>query len=212
MAQRCSSAIALVAVAALAGCAARREAKLREAWNAASGEPGAPEDGATSPEARDEDGPDDAPRKQGWERVEELLLRTVDVLTSAPSPEVLTELAAGWCEVEPVPRQTERGAVRVCYLYPTVRIQGVALALEMSDSGIVGFVAPELDAAKSLAIGTEASVSLEHLCASAWVRPDETLDVQTCSVEGGSTLAVGRVQPNPQTDRWQVSVAILGAI
>ncbi len=203
----------MVAVLVSSGCAARREARVRRAWTGQGDGVAAPSD--TDPTANGDDdraGPAIAELKQGWERVEELLDRTLDVLTSAPSPEVLAELASGWCEVEPIPRETEHGAVRVCYLNPPVRIQGIALTLEMSDTGIVGFVALELDASKSLAVSTEARTKLDHLCTTPWLRPDESLDVQTCTVSGGSTLAVGRVQPKPETDRWQVSVAVLGAI
>ena len=103
----------------------------------------------TNPDEQDPSSPGAVAPKQGWDRVEELLTRTTDVLVTAPSPEVLAELATKWCEVEPIPRQTEHGEVRVCYLYPPVRVKGVALTLELSANGIVGFVAPELDAIKS---------------------------------------------------------------
>jgi hypothetical protein len=116
------------------------------------------------------------------------------------------------CAKPPIPRQTDHGEVRVCYLYPPVRVKGVALTLELSASGIVGFVAPELDAAKSQEIATEARRTLGHLCEQPWGAATSELDLRTCTVDGGSTLAVGRLQPRPDTDRWQVSVAVLGAI
>jgi len=158
------------------------------------------------------EGPGAEVPKEGWERVEELLSRTTEVLLTAPSPEVLAELATKWCEVEPVPRQTTWGDVRVCYLYPPVRVKGVALTLELSDSGVVGFVAPELDAEKSREIAAEARRALGHLCGRSWATAQGGKDLQTCTLEGGSTLAVARLQPRPDADRWQVSVAVVGAI
>jgi len=210
--EKCSSgsrwALALVLVA---GCAARREARVRRNWNNEelastdpAGEPGGPTD----------EGADAVPtaiQKQGWERVEELLDRTTDVLVTAPSPQVLAELAAKWCEVEPIPRQTIHGQVRVCYLYPPVRVKGVALTLELSETGIVGFVAPELDEAKSRELADAAQSSLGHLCERSWTAARD-LELKTCTIAGGSTLAVGRIRADPVSDRWQVSVAVLGAI
>ncbi len=184
---------------------------MRRNWDKADAE--APHVvGGSSPDGRDPSSPGGVAPKQGWDRVEELLTRTTDVLVTAPSPEILAELATKWCEVEPIPRQTEHGEVRVCYLYPPVRVKGVALTLELSANGIVGFVAPELDAIKSQEIATEARRTLAPLCARPWVNVSTALDLQTCTVDGGSTLAVGRLQPRPDTDRWQVSVAVLGAI
>jgi len=210
---RCSSALAVLVAVALAGCAAKREARVRRAWNPDASAPSdaTGSDGEATSEDGD-DGPRAAPPKQGWARVEELLTRTTDVLTTAPSPEVLAELATKWCEVEPIPRQTRHGEVRVCYLYPPVRVKGVALTLELSAEGIIGFVAPELDLAKSQEIAAEALNTLGYLCTGAWSSSSDEHDLQTCTVNGGSTLAVGRIRPRPDADRWQVSVAVLGAI
>lgn len=213
MAARRSDAFALVLAVALAGCAARREARVRRNWDRA--DPGSPDvvgEGGSSPDEQDPSSPGAVAPKQGWDRVEELLTRTTDVLVTAPSPDVLAELATKWCEVEPIPRETKHGEVRVCYLYPPVRVKGVALTLELSADGIVGFVAPELDAVKSEEIAVEARRALGPLCQRPWVSASTDLDLQTCMVDGGSTLAVGRLQPRPDTDRWQVSVAVLGAI
>ena len=213
MAARCSELLAFVMAVALAGCAARREARVRRNWDKADpAAPGSVGENGTNPDEQDPSSPGAVAPKQGWDRVEELLTRTTDVLVTAPSPEVLAELATKWCEVEPIPRQTEHGEVRVCYLYPPVRVKGVALTLELSANGIVGFVAPELDAIKSQEIATEARRTLAPLCERPWVDASTDLDLQTCTVDGGSTLAVGRLQPRPDTDRWQVSVAVLGAI
>lgn len=213
MAARCCSAIGVLAAMLLLGCAAKREARVRRAWNPNTSDASDPtgRDGE-APSEDNGSGPGAAPPKQGWARVEELLTRTTEVLTTAPSPEVLAELANKWCEVEPIPRQTRHGEVRVCYLYPPVRVKGVALTLELSAEGIVGFVAPELDVAKSQEIATEARNRLGGLCEGAWSSTSEELDLQTCTVEGGSTLAVGRIQQRPDEDRWQVSVTVLGAI
>lgn len=218
MAVRCSSAVKRIAVSLLAivqlGCAARREARVRRAWNAqraTAEDPSA--NGSDGSADEDPDSPAAVAPKEGWDKVEELLTRTADVLTTAPSPEVLAELATKWCEVEPIPRKTEHGEVRVCYLYPPVRVQGIALTLELSETGVIGFVAPDVDAVKSQELATEARRTLEPLCAqSSWTTATAGLDVQTCEVEGGSTLAVGRLQARPDSDRWQVSVAVLGAI
>lgn len=213
MVARCSKALGLLVAALLVGCAAKREARVRRAWDPDAAGPSDPtgNDGE-SPSADNDAGPGTAPPKQGWPRVEELLTRTTEVLTTAPSPEVLAELATKWCEVEPIPRQTRHGEVRVCYLYPPVRVKGVALTLELSAEGIVGFVAPELDVAKSQEIATEARNTLGALCQGAWSNNSDELDIQTCTVAGGSTLAVARIQQRPDADRWQVSVAVLGAI
>ncbi|MBV1860729.1 MAG: hypothetical protein KUG77_20105 [Nannocystaceae bacterium] len=211
MVARCSSASAVLAAVLLSGCAAQREARVRRAWNPDGSDPAGVADGdGETPSEEDDAGL--APPKQGWARVEELLTRSTDVLTTAPSPEVLAELATKWCEVEPVPRQTRHGEVRVCYLYPPVRVKGVALTLELSTEGIIGFVAPELDLAKSQEIATEARKTLGTLCEGMWTTTDDELDLQTCTVKGGSTLAVGRIRPRPDADRWQVSLAVLGAI
>ena len=185
---------------------------MRRAWNDPEARRRGPtEDPTDDPETTDPSNPVERP-KIGWARVEQLLERTTHVLTTAPSPEVLAELAEKWCEVEPVPRRTPYGEVRVCYLYPPVRVQGIALNLELSEEGIVGFVAPELDDDKSRQLVSEARANLAHLCEQPWTTVQDGLDVQTCTVDGGSTLAVGRLQPRPEAERWQVSVTVLGAI
>ena len=214
MARRRSSSLAVVLAATLLGCAAQREARVRRNWNAAAEGPDeAAGNGHDGDEGADGDDPETAVPKEGWARVEELLTRTTEVLLTAPSPEVLTELATKWCEVEPIPRETPWGDVRVCYLYPPVRVKGVALTLELSESGVVGFVAPELDDKKSQEIASEARKTLGHLCeGSNWTMTQAGVDLRTCTVDGGSTLAVGRLRPRPDADRWQVSVAVLGAI
>ncbi len=213
MVARCYSAFGLLAAVLLLGCAAKREARVRRAWNPSTSDASDPTGGEGDTPTEDAGAePTDAPPKQGWPRVEELVVRTTEVLTTAPSPEVLAELATKWCEVEPIARVTPHGEVRVCYLYPPVRVKGVALALELSAEGIVGFVAPELDPSKSQEIATEARDSLRSLCDGAWTRATEDLDLQTCTIKGGSTLAVGRIRQRSDVDRWQVSVAVLGAI
>jgi len=209
---RCSDAVAALLAASLLGCAAQREARVRKNWNATPGASAGAQDPGQGPAGEDEDDTDAVSQARGWRRVEELLTRTTDVLLTAPSPEVLAELAAKWCEVEPIPRQTQHGEVRVCYLYPPVRVDGVALTLELSELGVVGFVAPELDDIKSQRLVAEARRALGHLCEHSWAIATAGLDIKTCTVDGGSTLAVGRLKPEPDADRWQVSVAVLGAI
>ena len=196
----------------LVACASRSEARVRRAWAQT------PEDEA-GPSASEGDGTEAAadgeaslaPPKQGWARVDELLERSMDVLMTAPSPDVLGQLATKWCEVAPIPRQTDHGSVSVCYLHPPVRVQGVALTLELSDTGVIGFVAPDLTEPKSAEVAAEAQAAVQRYCEGPWSNVPEA-ELQTCGLAGGSTLAVGRLQPGGADAPWQVSIAILGAI
>lgn len=213
------STLGLTIALALAGCANRNDARVRSAWNAGAGK--SPEDGSPGGEdgRRDPAAGNDSTTtpKEGWERVDEVLGRALDVLTTAPSPDVFAQLANHWCEVEPIPRQTPHGQVRVCFLNPPVRVEGVALTLELSDSGIIGLVALDLTAEQSAGVATAARSATSHLCMGPWEdTPEATFS--SCVLDGGSTLAIGRLatgtDASVEQDRsiWQVSIAILGAV
>ncbi len=212
MAWKRSSALALC-LAVGSGCAGRNEARVRSAWNDRSG--GAQP--STAPGDTTGNGPDGDPTqpavstKQGWARVDELLTRSVDVLTTSPDPGVLAELARIWCEVEPIPRQTSHGSVRVCYLNPPVRVDGVALTLELGELGVIGFVAPDLSESQSAQLARSARDAVGHMCRARWAKTAQH-EFHACPLRGGSTLAVGRIFEGNGEGSWQVSIAILGAV
>ncbi|MEM6294275.1 MAG: hypothetical protein AAGA54_23575 [Myxococcota bacterium] len=204
--------VGLALLMVLAACANRSEARVRRAWTQSPSDARGPtaNEGEVGEAVSDGEAPV-APPKQGWARVDELLERSVEVLVTAPSPDVLGQLATKWCEVAPIPRETDHGSVSVCYLHPPVRVQGVALTLELSDTGVIGFVAPDLSNPKSAEVAAEARAAVQRHCEGPWTNvPDAEL--QTCELSGGSTLAVGRLKQGGEDAPWQVSIAVLGAI
>lgn len=208
-----SRSLSLLLLAALLGCAGRNDAAVEAAWNRGV-------QGEETPLVRRDPTRDDEPEQgptlgnapaTGWSRVDDLLERTLDVMTTAPSPEVFGELAQRWCQVEPKPLNTPHGSVRVCFLDPPVMVEGIRLSLELSDRGVVGFVAQDLDASASGRLVAAARSALAHHCTNDWERPPG-MTFTSCAIAGGSTLAVGRHASDEKSAAWQVSIAVLGAI
>jgi hypothetical protein len=197
-----------------AGCAKRTDAEVRQAWSARrGGEPSDATDGAIDDPL--EPGPRGGRRRrppvppQGWPRVEGLLQRASSVLSRSPDPDALAHLAQRWCEVEPEPEVTEDGWVRVCTPAPPLTVDGHAFALEVGAVGVIGLVASDLSSTDSSALVQQALRATESLCARPWQQAPP-MDFHTCPIEGGPTLAVGRIS-NGKRAGWQVSISILGA-
>jgi hypothetical protein len=197
-----------------AGCAKRTDADVRAAWKHRGEDPDATKGNGGEP--GDEPGDrrrgrrrplSDAP--QGWVRVESLLQRASSVMARSPEPETLAHLAQRWCEVEPEPEETEDGWVRVCNPIPPLSVDGHAFALEVGAVGVIGLVASDLSGADSSALVQQALRATESLCARPW-QEVASMDFHTCPIEGGPTLAVGRIS-NGKRAGWQVSISILGA-
>ena len=214
MAWRSSSLFAFGLVVA-AGCAKRTDADVKAAWKAERGGASTDETGGGV------DSPDDGPEvrrrrrrplaetPQGWARVESLLQRASSVMARSPEPDVLAHLAQRWCEVEPEEEATEDGWVRVCNPVPPLSVDGHAFALEVGAVGVIGLVASDLSSADSSALLQQALRATEGLCARPW-QEVPSMDFHTCPIEGGPTLAVGRIS-NGKRAGWQVSISVLGA-
>jgi hypothetical protein len=203
------------ALVVAAGCANRTDAEVRSAWKQRGADAAGATDGGE--DGRSEK-PDDRRRRrrgprsdapEGWARLENLLQRASSVLARSPEPETLAHLAHRWCEVEPEPETTEDGWVRVCNPIPPLAVDGHAFALEVGAVGVIGLVASDLSGADSSALVQQALRATKSLCARPW-QEVPSMEFHTCPIEGGPTLAVGRIS-NGKRAGWQVSISILGA-
>ncbi len=203
------------AVVVAAGCAKRTDADVRAAWKAERGaaNPGQTDGKVQRPGDRPGTGPGRrrplAETPQGWARVESLLQRASSVMARSPEPDVLAHLAQRWCEVEPEAEETEDGWVRVCNPVPPLSVDGHSFALEVGAVGVIGLVASDLSSVDSSVLLQQALRATESLCARPW-QEVPSMDFHTCPIEGGPTLAVGRIS-NGKRAGWQVSISVLGA-
>jgi len=215
----CATACLLLDVTAgmMAGCADRTDARVKNTWSdavvAAHAQPAKP----TGP--RGDRSPNPGRRTvetvTGWERIDVFIGRAIRVLARSPGPERFELLASRWCEIDPEPLVTEHGDVRVCSPETPVEVDGHEFTLELGAVGTIGLVSQELTDAQSQAVTARGRTTIEHRCVERFapvVHFDATAgrrdEFFTCPVEGGSTLAIGRM-PMPGTSLWQVSIAVL---
>lgn len=207
------SVLGVLIVVSLVGCARRTDAEARRAFERAQGR-GAPGDGPRS-EVVSGGGKGVFNRdKLGWDRVAQLLDNAVTIQRASPDEDRMAELAAQWCAIEPEPRDTEDGPVRVCNPEPPVIADGTTFTLELGGDGVVGLVASDLSRADSEALATKARERVTPLCAAPWSAATPDVDVTepsfvTCPTEGGPLLSVGRFPRTPGGTRWFVSLAVL---
>ncbi len=204
------------------GCARRTDAATRRAWEKAGARPtDGVGDGATGGEVGSDGGSDDGGTKRppafGWDRVEQLLGEGLEVMQRSPDDEAFASLAAQWCDVEPEPRDSPDGPVYVCFPTPPVRVDEARFSLEMGAAGVIGLVVRDLSATDAAKLETKARELAAKLCRGPWKDAGEQSDTHgggrftTCPAGGGPILAVGRFALDAAADRWQVSVAIVGA-
>jgi hypothetical protein len=225
------SVLAIAVVACATACARRTDAETRAAWQRARG-------GGDTGRARgdgagggDEGELPAGPHAEGWAYAAELIARAIDVLRLAGDDVALARLAEDLCEVEPEPRPSPHGEVRVCFPAPPVEVRGRAFTLELGAAGVIGLVSVDLDAKESQAMLADALRMTQRWCngpRKASTGGGETLqpasdgrprrgdsakreEFHTCAVGGGPVLAVGRFPSRAEVDLWQVSVAVLGA-
>ena len=206
---------------ATAGCARRTDAATRRAWQKAGGGPTDPSDGATADgEGGDANGNGDGTKRPpafGWDRVGQLLDDGLEVMALSPDDEAFNELAAQWCDVEPEARDSPDGPVYVCFPTPPLRVDEARFSLELGGAGVIGLVVRDVSAAEATKIETKARELAAKRCQGPWRDAGEQADAHggsrftTCPAGGGPILAVGRFALDAAADRWQVSVAIVGA-
>ena len=206
-------AVGIVLALSLVGCAKRTDAEARRAFEQAQGR-GAPGEGPRS-EVVSGGGKGVFSRdKLGWDRVAQLLDNAVSIQRASPDEARMEELAAQWCAIEPEPRDTDHGPVRVCNPEPPVIADGTSFTLELGGDGVVGLVAADLSRADSEALATKARERVTPLCTAPWSAATPDVDVAapsfvTCPTEGGPLLSVGRFPRTPGGKRWFVSLAVL---
>ena len=191
------AALSVVAV----GCAKRTDAEARRAFERAQGRDPlgqgprseVVEGGGKGTFSRD---------KLGWDRVAEVLDSAVTIQRGSPDETRMAELAAQWCAVEPEPRDTDHGPVRVCNPEPPVIADGTSFTLELGGDGVVGLVAGDLSRADSETLAAMARERVTPLCTEPWLAATPDVDVAepsfvTCPTEGGPLLSVGRFPGRP---------------
>jgi hypothetical protein len=208
---RCRHTFTALGVAAFVGCAAWTDADVRETWEANRSH--------EDEEEVEDPPPPDRPRRhrarryaslEGWPRVTALLRRATLVLERRPEPEVLARIARKLCRADIEPQETEDGWVRVCEPMPPVSIDEHDFTLEVALTGSIGLIAHELGDDESTTLVETAVAETETLCLDPW-RAIASSEFHTCPVEGGSTLAVGRVPSSDVRGSWEVVISILGA-
>ena len=115
--------------------------------------------------------------KIGWDRVSEVLDSAVSVQRASPDDARIAKLAEQWCAVEPEPRQTADGLVRVCNPEPPVIADGTNFTLELGGDGVVGLVAADLTRADSEALAAQAQQMVAPLCTEPWTPATPNIDV-----------------------------------
>lgn len=213
--------LALLSMLATPGCTRRSDAETRRAWEksvqqAESGRPGAGGPGNGGPGA----GPGSTPA-YGWARVREVIEDAVEIMAFSPDAKTFARLAQKWCTIEPEPLRTEHGVVRVCNPSPPVRVDRHRFTLELGAIGVIGLVVVDLSDAEARQLAGRARTETQRWCSSdfrsrapTFAAPEGTprraeTEVHTCTVEGGSTLAVARL---PQDDgTWVISISVLAA-
>lgn len=160
------------------------------------------------------------PPTELWSRFDAMVERAVRILSRSPDDDRLAQVARRWCEITPEPQLTEHGPVLVCTPQDQFYMQGYAVTLEIGSSGVIGWVIHEAAEEKSLALLTELRERTASHCLSPFREPPQRSapqelvlrrdEFEICPVEGGSTLAIGRI-PNPGLTTWQISIAVVGA-
>ncbi|MBL4684220.1 MAG: hypothetical protein JKY37_06505 [Nannocystaceae bacterium] len=196
----------------LGGCAKRTDARARQAFDGARGH-GASERGPRSEVVAGAGGGVFEREKVGWERVAQMPGTAVSTMRASPNEGELAALATRWCSVQPEPRQTPDGPVRVCNPDPPLIVSGTAFSLELGGDGVIGLVATGLSSSDAKRVASEARLAAKRFCIEPWVR-GVVVDIadpsfHTCAAEGGPLLAVSRFPRRPGSDRWLVSVAVL---
>lgn len=147
-----------------------------------------------------------------WGRVRAILTRADAVLALGGGDEAMEILASRWCAVEPTPQPTDHGPVRVCRPEPALVAGGHGLILEMGTG--LGLTAQDLDEPESVALAAEMRAETRALCQADWRAPAgqarEGIQVHTCPLVSGATLALGRFLRDTDNGLWQVSIAVLG--
>jgi len=193
-------------------CVKQTNARARRAFDGARGS-GSTAGGTRSETVTGGGGGTYEVKTRGWSRVSTLLGIAVDTLRAHPDDAALAELAGSWCFVEPEPKDTVDGRVRVCNPDPPVTAGGATFTLELGTEGVIGLVAADLSSESSERVATEARDAATGLCDGAWAqvpRPEAAEPTfHTCPAKGGPVVTVGRFPHRPGSARWLVSVAVL---
>jgi len=210
--------LALLVGGSTIACARWTDRKVQRAWtratNAAAQSPAAPgTTGEDAPRGRRR-----VPPVEAWARVDYMLERAIRILSRSPDEGRLAQLASRWCTVEPEPQVTEHGLVQVCEPRDEIRLEGLPVILEIGSTGVMGWVVRDASDDTSVRLlATAREQSATHCLSpfrSAEYRPTPAdhrrEEFEICPVEGGSTLAIGRI-PNPGAPTWQVTLAVVGA-
>lgn len=210
----------LLVVLALVACAGRLDEGTRKAWrrSGAQRDPDAP--ARPGSQVKPGETPKNRPPPAlGWARVDELLEGAVTIMRRSPDDETLARLAQTWCGDEPRRATTDDGEVWTCEPKPPIVVDGARFTLELGAPGVIGLVAANLSAADGERIAQRARQTAQRWCVAPWTAVSTHDDdpssrkpkLETCPIEGGPQLAVGRLPLDRSGRTWQVSVAIVGA-
>jgi len=193
-------------------CVKQTNARARRAFDAARGS-GSTREGKKSETVTGGGSGTYEIKARGWNRVSALLGIAVDTLRANPDDAALAELAGSWCAVEPKPKDTVDGRVRVCNPNPPVTAGGATFTLELGSEGVIGLVAADLSSEASARVALQARDAAAELCDGAWAlvpRPEAAEPTfHTCAAKGGPVVTVGRFPHRPGSAQWLVSVAVL---
>lgn len=207
------AALTLAVGLVVAACAKKAEEAARSAWDAAVRGPGA---GDGDGESNGPGGGDDPQRDaEEWTAV----TAVVDDIGEAFAPGVATvdleALAERLCGRPPDRREEGGEMVFTCEPDPRLLVMNESLEYEISTSGVVGIVAPDLTQAESQELLQAAKQRLSAGCRRPWATVDASAEnahdeFYTCVHDNGSTLAVGRLPRDLVAGQWQFSLAVLG--
>ncbi len=152
-----------------------------------------------------------------WQGFNELLRQAIELMAGDHDVMAFDAFARARCAVTPEARQTDQGPAFLCFPDPPLELGDVKFTLELSPVGVVGLQSGQVSDAHSRTLAQQARQATAAQCATPWrpvepgSSPDHDNEFHICPVDGGSSLAIGRRRISDTRDRWQVSLAVLGA-
>lgn len=202
-------AVGLVATA----CARKAEEAARSAWDSAVRGQGAGKgDGGPGGSGAGDDPQRDA---EEWTAVTGVVADIGETFAPGVSTVDVEALAERLCGRPPDRREEGGEILYTCEPEPRLIVLNESLEYEISTSGVVGIVAPDLTAADSQELLQAAKAQLGGACRRPWTAVDASAEnahdeFYTCPQTNGSTLAVGRLPRDLVAGQWQFSLAVLG--
>lgn len=195
-------------------CARKAEEATRSAWEAAMKAQGAGKGDASGGAGGDPNERGDA-QAEAWTAVSAIIESISESLASGVATVDLEALATRLCGATPDRLDESGETVFTCEPDPKVLVDNESLEYEISESGVVGLVAPDVDASESQELLSGAMERLRSACRRPWAPVDASAEnahdeFYTCTLTSGSMVAVGRFPRDLVAGQWQFSLTVLG--